>query len=348
MNEAFQEWYGAQREEPLRPERHFATAIDAARRGEPDAVEDLIRIAGDARVPAIVRATALRELGQFDSRRSVAAAVELLEDTAPQVRAAAVGNLQGRLSQDQLIRELGPLLDDPIRLVRTEAARVLAAVPGSAFRGAQRQQLQHALGEYEKGLMVSNDRAASHMTLGIVHESRGEDELAIEAYEAAIRVEPRVTGPRTNLAAVYDRRAEAMQERVRQAQMLGNRRAAERAIEEMTDYREKATRLRREELDCLARDAALVPDNAAVQYRYGMLLYLHRQMGEAEAALKKAVELEPNTPQFLLGLVLFYQQIEQYDRALGLAQRLVALRPEDATYRQVLADLQRQAGNAGP
>ncbi len=348
MNEAFQEWYGAQREEPLRPERHFATAIDAARRGEPSAVEDLIRIASDARVPTIVRATALRELGQFDSRRSIGAAVELLEDTSPQVRAVAVGNLQGRLSQEQLARELGPLLSDPIRLVRTEAARVLATIPSQSLRGSQRQQLEDALVEYEKGLMVSNDRAASHMTLGIVHESRDELEQAIEAYKAAIHVEPRVTGPRTNLAAIYDRRAEAMGERVRQAQMLGNRKAADRAIEQMTEYRNEATRLRREELDCLARDAALVPDNAAIQYRYGMLLYLHRQMGEAEAALRKAVELEPNTPQFLLGLVLFYQQIEQFDQALTLAQRLVTLRPEDATFRQVLADIQKQASGAAP
>ncbi len=104
--------------------------------------------------------------------------------------------------------------------------------------------------------------------------------------------------------------------------------------------------MRRQELDCLARDATLVPDNAAVQYRYGMLLYLHRQMGEAEAALGKAVELEPNTPQFLLGLVLFYQQIDQFDQALTLAKRLVALRPEDAMFRRVLADVQNQAEGA--
>jgi tetratricopeptide (TPR) repeat protein len=346
MNKAFQEWYGAQREEPLRPEKHFAVAIDAARRGEPGAVEDLIRLAGDARVPAIVRATALRELGQYDSRGSIAAAVELLTATAPQIRAVAVGNIQGRLSQDQLSRARAPLLGDPIRLVRTEAARVLATIPSESLRGSQRQQLQNALAEYERGLMVSNDRAASHMTLGIVHESRGEDDQAIEAYKAAIHVEPRVTGPRTNLAAVYDRRAEEIHGRVRQAEMLGNRKAADRAIREMTEYRKETARLRREELDCLARDAALVPDNAAIQYRYGMLLYLHRQMDEAEAALRKAVELEPNTPQSLLGLVLFYQQIDQFDQALTLAERLVALRPEDAMFRRVLADVQKQAEGA--
>jgi tetratricopeptide (TPR) repeat protein len=347
MVEACEEWYADQRQEPLRPDKHFATAIDAARRGDPTAADDLIRVATDGRVPAIVRATALRELGQFDARRNVAAAVELLQDASPQVRATAIGNLQGRLSEDELAKRLAPLLGDPIRLVRTEAARVLATIPGGSLRGTQRQQLRDALTEYKAGLMVSNDRAAAHMTLGIVHESLGEDQEAIEAYRAALHVEPQVSGPRTNLAAVYDRQAEAAGQRAQQAEMLGNQASYERAVAEIKQYRDEAARLRREELDCLARDASLVPDSAAVQYRYGMLLYLHRRLDDAETALRKAVELEPNTPQFLLGLTLFYQQVEKFDLALPLAERLVALRPEDRMYRQVLAEIQN-AARLGP
>jgi len=86
-----------------------------------------------------------------------------------------------------------------------------------------------------------------------------------------------------------------------------------------------------------------VPDNGAIQYRYGMLLYLNRRMDEAEKALRKACELEPNNPQFLLGLVLFYQQRKQFADALPLAERLVRLRPEDAVYRKVLDDIRQQA-----
>jgi tetratricopeptide (TPR) repeat protein len=343
MYEAFQEWYADQREEPLRPEKHFANALDAARRGDPTAADDLIRVASDGRVPVIVRATALRELGQFDSRSSIAAAVDLLQDSAPQVRAAAAGNLQGRLDQDELVRQLAPLLGDPVRLVRTEAARVLATVPSGALRGAQREQLRDALAEYKAGLMVSNDRAAAHMTLGIVHESLGDDDEAIQAYRNAVHVEPQVSGPRTNLAAIFDRRSEAAEQRARQAEMLGNRRALEQAAAEAADSRQEAARLRREELDCLARDARLVPDSAAVQYRYGMLLYLHRRMDEAEAALCAAAELEPNTPQFLLGLTLFYKQLGKFDLARPLAERLVALRPQDPVYRQVLAEIRSMA-----
>ena len=101
--------------------------------------------------------------------------------------------------------------------------------------------------------------------------------------------------------------------------------------------------MRREELDCLARDAALVPESGALQYRYGMSLYLHGRMEEAESALRTATEQEPNNPQFLLGMVLFYQKISRFAEALPLAERLVGLRPEDAVYRRVLEDIRQQA-----
>jgi tetratricopeptide (TPR) repeat protein len=344
MDQACQEWYAGGRQDSQRLDKHFATTLDAARRGELSAEPDLIRLAGDGRVPGIVRATALYELGQYDSRDSIGAAVGLLKDPNPQVRSRAIGNLQGRLTEDRLAQELAPLLDDSVRLVRTEAARVLATIPGGNLRGSKRKQLGHALDEYKQGLMVNNDRAAAHMTLGIVYESLGEADRAIDAYQAAIHVEPQVTGPRTNLAALCDRQAEAADQRAQRAAMMRDMTAGTKAMEQATEYRARAAKLRREELDCLARDAALVPDSAAVQYRYGMLLYLHRRMEEAEAALRKACELEPNNPQFLLGLVLFYQQHAQFAEALPLAERLVGLRPEDAVFRKVLEDIRQQAG----
>ena len=51
--------------------------------------------------------------------------------------------------------------------------------------------------------------------------------------------------------------------------------------------RQRLTQLRRDELKLFARDARLAPDAAFVQYRYGMLLYLHRRFKEAEQALQK-------------------------------------------------------------
>jgi tetratricopeptide (TPR) repeat protein len=143
-----------------------------------------------------------------------------------------------------------------------------------------------------------------------------------------MHVEPQVTGPRGNLAALYDHLAEA----------------GECTVEEANRFRQEAVRLRREELDYLARDVRLAPEAASLQYRYGMLLYLHRRWKDAEAALRKANELEPNNPQFLMGVVLFYKEQGPLEKALPLAEKLVALRPEEDMYRKILDELRGEAG----
>jgi tetratricopeptide (TPR) repeat protein len=274
--------------------------------------------------------------------------LQFLDDSDPQVRVAAISNLQGRLDAQRLVMSLVPLLNDPLRVVRTEAARVLATVPASAMRGAERKQLKDVLAEFEKGMMLSNDRAAAHMTMGILYESLGEDDRALEAYETGIQVEPTATGPRTNLAALCDRLAEAADGKARQAALLGNRKSESEAVRTAVDYRERAAKLRREELEWLERDAKLVPNSASVQYRYGMSLYLHRRLDEAERALVSASQLEPNNPQFLLGVVLFYKEMNQPDKAIPLAERLVQLRPRDAMFRQVLEEIRRQKEARSP
>lgn len=351
MHKAVREWYGenAERRGP-----HYGQALAAARRDAPGAESRLIELAKSGRVPAIVRATAAMELGRFGTRSSTAALIEALGDPDPQVRAAAAANLQGQPAEE-LVRPLLPLLEDSSRLVRTEAARTLAAVPRSDMRGRDRDLLQAALDEFERGQLVNSDRAASHMTLGIVAETRGDDAGAIAAYRTAMRVEPSVTGPRTNLAAVFDRLAENAQRQVQQAVQARNETAGLQAAEKAAEFHEQATHWRREELDLLARDVRLLtrdghplPGSAALQYRYGMSLYLHKRFDEAEQALLTASQLEPNDPQFLLGLVLFYKERNQPAAALPLARRLVELRPDEAMYRQVLAEIQQQPRAAGP
>jgi len=89
----------------------------------------------------------------------------------------------------------------------------------------------------------------------------------------------------------------------------------------------------------MARDARLLPDNAALQYRYGLALYLNGDREEAERVLASACRLEPDNDQFLLALVLFHQKYKRYDIALENARRLVALRPENAQYAEILADV---------
>jgi Flp pilus assembly protein TadD len=322
--EKFREWYGEKPDE----RKHFANTLTAARRRDTAAEKPLLDLVRDRSLAAIVRATGLLELAQYPSPAVTDASEELLRDFDPQVRAGAISNLQS-LPDEELVRSVSPLLNDPIRLVRTEAARVLARVPMSLLKGSQRRSLESALEEYKAGVLVNSDRASAHLSLGVLYEFQHDLDAARKAYETAIHVEPSVSGPRTNLAALLDGMAEQANQR------------AGGPSSEADSLRAESARLRREELALIERDAHLAPQSAALQYRYGMLLYLHNRLDEAEKSLVKAYELEPTSPDFVLALALFYQKQQRLDKAVELVRKLIEMRPDDPTYRQLLEELRR-------
>lgn len=316
----FRQWYGEKKD----ARSHFAYAFAASRRGELSAIDPLLDLAGRGDVPAIVRATSVTELGQFESARIDELAVKLLKDPEPLVRLAAVTQLE-RLPDDQLVQRLSPLLSDSTRAVRAEAGRVMARVDERWLKGPQRIARQKAIEEFRHGLLANSDRAIAHLGLGILAERQGNTKSAQESYETAMRIEPNTAGPRANLAALLEQEAESSSDP-----------AAADAL------RGRVTQLRREELDLLARDAKLLPENGALRYRYGLSLYLHGRLDEAERELNAAVQNSPNMPDFILGLALLYQKQQKFEAAIPYARRLTELRPNSLEYEQLLNDLQAQ------
>lgn len=336
------EWYGP----PKETAAHFARALNQAHTGDPAAEATLLEVARNRQYTGVVRATSLQELARFGSERIGRQAAKLLGDADPQVRTAALG-LTSFLPNDELMQKATPLLKDPVRSVRTEAGRVLARVPAAQFGRAEREDLRAALDEFERGMLMSNDRATAHLTLGVLYESQGEIQKARRAYRLAIKVEPGSTGPRTNLAALYDQLGQQLEREIGQRAAV-DREGATQLAEQLLEYREQAQELRREELALLARDAKLAPENAAVQYRYGLSLYLHNRYDDAETALVRAVELEPNTSDFALAVALLYQKLGRFKEAIVFCERTVALQPQNQSYQNLLAELRQAAQSAAP
>jgi Flp pilus assembly protein TadD len=232
------------------------------------------------------------------------------------------------------------LLRDPTRLVRTEAARALALSGGaSQLSPDERAAFHQALKECLAAAEADRDRAAGHLTLGILYESLGQREQAEEAYRTAIRVEPRSIGPRTNLAALYDRRWQQAQQQALALVQSGERQRAEETLAALGDLPLRIVQLREEELSLLERDALLAPDNAVIQGRLGLARYLGGWNKEAEAALRTAVLLAPRDPEALYRLAIYYRDTGRPAWAAELARRLVALRPASPTFAQLAAEL---------
>ncbi len=293
-NDACDRWYGDLRQTPY----HFAEAITAFRNGDDEAVEKMLRLSMQTaeNAPAIARASALSELSASGIAAVIPTAKQILAtpNEDPMVRAAAVDAFMAAPDVVTIRRALMPLLDDQSPLVRCAAARVITASGAyRALSGAEQLQVDQALEEVKAAIMITSDRAGAQMSWAMLCEARGRYDEAVDAYETAMRVEPMTTGPRTNLAALLENLAERAPPNSR-SQIIA-----------------RVAKLRSDELPLLGRDASLAPQNAAIQYRYGLALYLAGQLVDAMDKLEKAVELSPQTSEFRQARELLKKKLAQ-------------------------------------
>ena len=344
MLESMQKWY---RKETWG--ESFAYALDAGRRRAADADVALAALAGRSQTagascgpPRFSSAVSWRTVGSLQPE------VAALGDDDPQVRTAAVtrcfeyiphvaGRLLNRQEEQEIgdrvapiVRQLVPLLDDPLRSVRAETGRVLARLPHAARRRpcSMATSARNWTEPSRSILLACSSRTIAvepTWSSGVLYETLGREADALAAYRTAMRVEPRMTGPRSNLADLLDR----ICERELQRSIDGQPNA------QVLQLQAEAKQLRREELELLARDARLLPNSGSVQYRYGLSLYLNGEQEKAEQALRAACRLEPDNDRFLYFLVLFFDRYERYDEALEAVDRLVRLRPNEPSYVQL-------------
>ena len=113
-------WYGA----PKPGFQRFGEVLHGGALGAPGARVRLLALAEDTSHPAIARASALARLDRITNAGALKTVHTLLRDPDPLVRRAAVSAYAG--APVGAGRDLLPLLDDPIRDVRLEAARRVA------------------------------------------------------------------------------------------------------------------------------------------------------------------------------------------------------------------------------
>ncbi len=314
------EWYGPKRN----PKVHYGEVFAAARKGEAGVKKALEKLTRSPNVGPNVRATAVELLGsRYPTGWQNRAVQRALHDREPLVRAAAVNVFvdAGFSSPEDAARLkdlLVPALKDPVRLVRINAARALAGFPRELFSSQEAAALDRAVNEYRTGLSAEGDQAGSHVALGVLDTQLGQPLQAVQEYRTAIRLDPSVAGPRSNLAQL---------------------------LEELGRPQE-ARRLRQEEERLLARDATLMPDNAAIRYRLGLLQYLLGEYDRAVHSLQEACRLEPQAADFQLALTLLYEKLQRWPQAVQAAERLLQLQPDNKVFQSIKKRIVQQAAAA--
>jgi len=327
-------WYGNKRTSVP----HYGEAIAAGRSAAIDAEPRLIALASDPAQPAIVRATAVSMLGRWLDPQSIAAVDGAVHHSDPLVRMAAVEVLSG-LPEAMRPRALTPLLGDPARAVRVQAARALATAP---LEGGDRERRDQGVAEWLAVQTYNGDSAGAHVNLGVYYTERGEFQRAEAEYLTARKLEPYFAPAAVNLADLYrtaDRDADG--ERVLRDALTLAPEAADlhRALGLLLVRRKDLAGAIVE----LKRGSELSPDDANAQYTYAVALYSSGRQADAVALLDRTWRAHPGDRQALAALVSYVREQGDVVRAKDLASRLVALSPGDPSAAGLFEEIRKES-----
>ena len=335
--DAVAKWYGANR----RQESHFVVALDAGRRGLTTAEGSLTALITDSAQPAIARATALSLLPDYFTPSSVTAVRAGLADSDALVRREAVRALEPLPPADR-VRLAAPLLTDPIRSVRIEAARLLAGTQPSLLQESQRVALDRAISELISSELAAAERPETHVNLALLYAQMGRTSDAESELQTALRLDANYVPAMVNLADLY--RAQSRDDEG-QRWLEKAVAAAPNAAEPIHALGLLKVRQKQygEALGLLAKAAALQPANTRYSYVYAVALNSTGQPGQAIAVLHQAHQRRPADRQVLEALITFERDQGNLPSAIAYAQQLVQLTPDDPNAKAMLAQLQTQA-----
>ncbi|MHC4943891.1 MAG: tetratricopeptide repeat protein [Planctomycetota bacterium] len=322
------QWYGPGRR------AHYGVTLEAGQVALPEARKDLIHLAGDTLYPVIVRATALELLSIHPGEDTFRAFELALMDEESQIRRTAVERMPP-IPDEMKIRLFAPMLYDPVKGVRIEAARQLVGPPSERLESDIKQLHQTVLDEYVAAMEYSADFSFGRHNLGNLYDALGQREKAIQQYKAAIKIDSLSYPAMVNLAMIYNQ--------------LGNNEEARklliRVLELEPDLHETAYSLglllaEMNELEeaavYLKRAAVGMPSYPRVHYNLGLLQQQLGRDAQAEDAMLKALELMPTNLEFLYALTDFYMKRGRKQEAKDMAEKMVKHHPDQPVGRQML------------
>ncbi len=312
----------------------FAAAFHDAERGEPRAIAALGDIARDPQQPAIVRASAV-ERRALAGRYDAALVMQASQDASALVRLGATRLAE--LAPPAERRALTPLLGDPVRAVRIEAARVMAPA-AAGLDEAARGLWQRAADEYVATLRYTADRPESLVALGTFHAAVGRGTEAKQAFEAAIRLDPqyepayvnsadalRAAGDDTAAAAMLRRGIEAMPRGASLHHALGLA---------LVRIGKSASAV-----DSLRRAVELAPGVPRYTYVYAVALHSTGRPADAITMLAHAAGRWPYDRDVLFALASFELQAGRHEAARTTIARMMERFPDDAEVQALAGQL---------
>jgi len=286
---AIEKWHGPTR----KGHQTYAEAFHLARAGDPDARALLQRIAARRMEPGVARASAVVALASFPSTETDATIAAALSDPEPLARVAALRGQRSQPSESRLRRAL-PALADPVRIVRLEAAFLLADQNPQQLPSEDREKLLAAFQEYEAAERLDADRPEGRARLALFFQRRGLFAEAEAEYLAALKLEPEAAAIAVTLSDLY--------------RLQGREADAEKRLRQTLDKS---------------------PNSAIVHHALGLSLIRSKRYDEALGHLRLANEKDPAEPRFAYVYSIALQSIGHQSESDAVLQSALSRSPYD-------------------
>jgi len=330
---AVRRWYG----HDAQGMQKYAPTFRNAELGKPAAGASLAAIAADTSQPAIARASALDRMQNTSATAAAEAARAGARNASPLMRLAAARLASVLPPQDRIVIA-GPLLSDPLRAVRIEAANTLVDVPLAQLPTEQQAAWRRAGDEYIAAQRYNADRPESRTNLGTFIARLGQYDAAQAEFSAARKLDP-------NYVPAYVNGADAFRQQARDGDAIRTLKEgiaaqpANATLHHALGLAYARGQQRDVALVEFARAVQLAPDNPRYTYVHAIALNSLGRSAEATRALQRAAERWPADRNILFALAAMERDAGHKDEARKAALALIAADPDDREARSLLDQL---------
>lgn len=300
------EWYG----DSVTGFQQYTEALHAARTGDSYAGKQLVEQIRKIDSPDIATATSLSLLPPYLDQSNAGVLQAGLKDESALVRLASVSALEGLPAQIK-VQWAYPLLSDDSRVVRIEAARILASIPLGELPEQQRKLVDSATEEYVYSQTVNADRPEAQLNLGNFYVAKQQLDKAEAAYRKSIELDSSFIAAYINMADLY-----------------------------RLQSRDKDTNA------ILEKAKQVSPDNADIYYALGLSLIRQKKNEEAVRELKQAANLAKDNARYIYVYAVALNSTGDAYEAIRILQTAHDRFPADADILTALVSFHRDAGNA--
>ncbi len=323
-----EKWYGTKK----RP--HYGETFAMANNRDPKAITNLILFAGNQLFPLMVRATAVQLLGNYNDSISRKAIEKALSDPASLIRHTAIMSYHPTDAKS-FEKLMMPMLNDPVKGIRNEAAIKLSQIPENLLSEAAKKARNAGLEEYKKINLYTSDFPGGNYNLGVMYSNAGNLDLAANAYKEALKIDNLFYMAKVNLSMVYNQQGKNNDaEKLLREVLIEN--------PEIKDINYSLALLLAEKGDIeesrkyFIKALELMPDQTRILYNLALLENSQSNYSQAESYFLKALKIEPDNYDFLYGICTFYLQEKQNSKASVYAKHLIERYPENPIGQQLL------------